>query len=93
MRRDASECGAAAFGIRLKKGASPQKFGETSLGDLEACNSLKSHKTAKDLFGKAWRKAREVAIISPHLLFPRRRGVGLERELGQPAETTIASER
>jgi hypothetical protein len=58
VRREAAECGAAVFGIRLKKGASPQKFGETSLGDLEACNPLKSHKTAIALFGKAWTKTR-----------------------------------
>jgi hypothetical protein len=32
----------------------PQKFGETSLFDLEASNPLKSHKTSKGILGKAW---------------------------------------
>ena len=32
---------------------------ESIKGRLETCNPLKSHKTAKDLFGKAWSKTRE----------------------------------
>jgi hypothetical protein len=44
-RRDAAE--GRQFG---------EKFAETSFWVLKACKPLKSHKTAKAFFGKAWRK-------------------------------------
>jgi hypothetical protein len=46
--------------MRLKGGGSGKKFGEITLWVLEACNPLKSHKTAKALFGKAWSKTRQI---------------------------------
>ena len=40
-----------------KEAGGRNKFGESTLTVWEACNRLKSHKTAKALFGKAWTKA------------------------------------
>jgi hypothetical protein len=38
------------------RAADDKRFGERSFMVFEACNLLKSHKTAKDLFGKACTK-------------------------------------
>jgi hypothetical protein len=38
----------------LELATEPKKFGKTSTFDLEACKSLKSHKTSKTFLGKAW---------------------------------------
>jgi hypothetical protein len=51
-----AECAVTAAGIRLKGGGSRKKFGGGIILVFEACNPLKSHKTAKALFGKAWTK-------------------------------------
>src|SRR6202167_1189247 len=42
-----------------KKGGPRRKIWKASQGVWKPCNPLKSHKTAKDLFGKAWSKTRE----------------------------------
>src|SRR5271156_3024321 len=45
--------------MRPKAGGRRRKIWKASKGVWKTCNSLKSHKTAKDLFGKAWSKTRE----------------------------------
>src|ERR1700684_4201790 len=55
VRREA-ECGAAVAGIGPARGGGGKKFGETLFMGLEACNPLKSHKTAKAFFGNPCRK-------------------------------------
>src|SRR3984893_7578972 len=45
--------------MRQKGGGPRRKIWKASKGVWRPCNLLKSHKTAKDLFGKAWSKARE----------------------------------
>ena len=55
-RREAAECGPGAAGRGPEGGGRDKRFGESILTVWEACNPLKSHKTAKDLFGKAWTK-------------------------------------
>ena len=90
--------GAAASGRRRKKDASPQKFGETSLGDLEACNPLKYHKTAKVVWKSLDENALDLRSLEQcnggcHYLagyVPRRRA-GLEQEARRP-ETDLGSE-
>src|ERR1700733_7734396 len=42
-----------------KVGRPERKIWKASKGVWKTCNPLKSHKTAKDLFGKAWSKTRE----------------------------------
>jgi hypothetical protein len=39
-----------------KAASGDKRFGESTLTVWEACNPLKSHKTAKAFFGKAWTK-------------------------------------
>ena len=46
-------------GNAAKRGGPRRKIWKASKGVWKACNPLKSHKTAKDLFGKAWSKTRE----------------------------------
>jgi len=43
-----------------KWAAGDKRFGEYTLTVWEACNPLKSHKTAKDMFGKAWTKTAKI---------------------------------
>src|ERR1700677_3787498 len=45
--------------IRPKAGGRRRKIWKASKGVWKTCNPLKSPKTAKDLFGKAWSKTRE----------------------------------
>src|SRR6202166_667883 len=45
--------------MRPKAGGRRRKIWKASKGVWKTCNLLKSHKTAKDLFGKAWSKTRE----------------------------------
>src|ERR1700735_5026571 len=45
--------------MRQKGGGPRRKVWKASKGVWTPCNPLKSHKTAKDLFGKAWSKTRE----------------------------------
>src|ERR1700739_1284735 len=45
--------------MRQKGGGPRRKIWKASKGVWKPCNLLKSHKTAKDLFGKAWSKTRE----------------------------------
>src|ERR1700677_1984816 len=45
--------------MRPKAGGRRQKIWKASKGVWKTCNPLKSHKTAKDMFGKAWSKTRE----------------------------------
>src|SRR6202044_4023741 len=45
--------------MRPKAGGRRRKIWKASKGVWKTCNPLKSHKTAKDLFGKAWSKTRE----------------------------------
>src|SRR3984885_15927342 len=45
--------------MRQKGGGRRRKIWKASNGVWKPCNPLKSHKTAKDLFGKAWSKTRE----------------------------------
>src|SRR6204780_4378381 len=45
--------------MRQKGGGPRRKIWKASKGVWKPCNPLKSHKTAKDLFGKAWSKTRE----------------------------------
>src|ERR1700677_2577410 len=42
--------------MRPKAGGRRRKIWKASKGVWKPCNPLKSHKTAKDLFGKAWSK-------------------------------------
>jgi hypothetical protein len=42
--------------MRPKGGGHREKFGRRSFSVWDPCNPLKSHKTAKAFFGKAWRK-------------------------------------
>src|ERR1700691_167265 len=42
-----------------ESGRPERKIWKASKGVWKTCNPLKSHKTAKDLFGKAWSKTRE----------------------------------
>ena len=46
-------------GNAAKRGGPRRKIWKASKGVWKPCNPLKSHKTAKDLFGKAWSKTRE----------------------------------
>src|SRR5271163_3656945 len=48
------------FGGGRKGAAGDKRFGEYTLTVWEACNPLKSHKTAKDMFGKAWTKTAKI---------------------------------
>ena len=45
--------------MRQKRGGQRRKIWKASKGVWKPCNPLKFHKTAKDLFGKAWSKTRE----------------------------------
>src|ERR1700731_2656211 len=45
--------------MRPKGGGPRRNIWKASKGVWKPCNPLKSHKTAKDLFGKAWSKTRE----------------------------------
>src|ERR1700722_8222371 len=45
--------------MRQKGGGPRRKIWKASKGVWKPCNPLKSHKTTKDLFGKAWSKTRE----------------------------------
>src|SRR5271163_3450190 len=45
--------------MRQKGGGPRRKIWKASKGVWKPCNPLKSHKTAKDLFGKAWSKTRD----------------------------------
>ena len=56
---EAAECGPAASKMRLKRGGRTRKSWKTSKDVWKPCNPLKSHKTAKDLFGKAWSETRD----------------------------------
>src|SRR5271156_3164645 len=66
--------------MRQKGGGPRRKIWKASKGIWKPCNPLKSHKTAKDLFGKAWSKTREFwrslekglegAFIPPPWLLP-----------------------
>ena len=56
---EAAECGPAASKMRLKRGGRRGKIWKASKDVWKACNPLKSHKTAKDFFGKAWSKTRD----------------------------------
>src|SRR5271170_8295474 len=47
------ECGQEGGGHR-------EKLGRRSFSVWDPCNPLKSHKTAKAFFGKAWRKQAEI---------------------------------
>jgi hypothetical protein len=49
----------AASKMRPKRGGRRRKIWKTSKDVWKPCNPLKSHKTAKDLFGKAWSKTRD----------------------------------
>jgi len=42
-----------------KRGGRRRKIWKTSKDVWKPCNTLKSHKTAKDLFGKAWSETRD----------------------------------
>src|SRR5580692_636617 len=44
--------------MRPKGGSQRRKIWKASKDVWKTCNPLKSHKTAKDLFGKAWSKTR-----------------------------------
>src|SRR3984885_3430168 len=59
MRREADEYGPAASKMRPKGAAGGEKIWKPSKAVWKPCNPLKSHKTAKDLFGKTWSKTRE----------------------------------
>src|SRR5271155_4772809 len=60
-RRGTAECGRAGSGMRPKWGGGQRKiWRESTLTVWEACNPLKSHKTAKELLRKAWRKEAEI---------------------------------
>jgi hypothetical protein len=56
---EAAECGPAASKMRSKRGGRRRKIWKTSKDVWKPCNPLKSHKTAKDFFGKAWSKTRD----------------------------------
>src|ERR1700722_11242397 len=56
---EAAECGPAASKMLPKRGGPRRKIWKASKGVWKPCNPLKSHKTAKDFFGKAWSKTRE----------------------------------
>ncbi len=45
--------------MRPKRGGRRRKIWKPSKDVLKPCNPLKSHKTAKDLFGKAWSETRD----------------------------------
>src|ERR1700677_4040098 len=45
--------------MRPKAGGRRRKIWKAAKGVWKTCNPLKSHKIAKDLFGKAWSKTRE----------------------------------
>src|ERR1700757_4386831 len=45
--------------MRPKEGGPRRKIWKASKGVWKTCNPLKSHETAKHLFGKAWSKTRE----------------------------------
>src|SRR5277367_291978 len=45
--------------MRPKRGGRRRKIWKTSKDVWKPCNPLKSNKTAKDLFGKAWSETRE----------------------------------
>src|SRR6202035_2024692 len=45
--------------MRPKAGGRWRKIWKASKGVWKTCNPLNSHKTAKDLFGKAWSQTRE----------------------------------
>src|ERR1700689_4101126 len=76
--------------MRQKGGGPRRKIWKASKGVWKPCNPLKSHKTAKDLFGKAWSKTRhfwrslekglEGAFIPPPLA-PSHQRPPLERDL------------
>ena len=80
MRREAEECAPAACRMRPKGGDRGRKIWTASKDVWKPCNPLKSPKTAKALFGKAWSKTREFwrslekslggAVIPPRLLPP-----------------------
>src|ERR1700683_1394133 len=69
--------------MRPKAGGQSGKIWKASKGVWKPCNPLKSHKTAKDFFGKAWSKTRDFwrslengfdgAIIPPPVAPPRQR--------------------
>src|SRR5277367_4114712 len=56
---EAAECGPAASKMRPKRGGRRRKIWKPSKDVWKPCNPLKSHKTAKGFFGKAWSKTRE----------------------------------
>jgi hypothetical protein len=45
--------------MRLKRGGRTRKIWTHQSAVWKLCNPLKSHKTAKDLFGKAWSETRQ----------------------------------
>src|ERR1700689_1442215 len=45
--------------MRQKGGGPRRKIWKASKGVWKPCNPLKSHKTTKDLFGKAWSETRD----------------------------------
>src|SRR5271168_844640 len=56
---EAAECGPAASKMRPKRGGRRRKIWKPSKDVWKPCNPLKSHKTAKGFFGKAWSKTRD----------------------------------
>ena len=56
---DGSNCIVKSGKMRPKAVGRRRKIWKASKGVWKTCNPLKSHKTAKDLFGKAWSKTRE----------------------------------
>src|SRR6202167_5542256 len=59
MRREAEECAPAACRMRPKGGDRGRKIWTASKDVWKPGTPLKSPKTAKALFGKAWSKTRE----------------------------------
>ena len=59
MKRASPELYHSSQAMRQKGGGPRRKIWKASKGVWKPCNPLKSHKTAKDLFGKAWSKTRE----------------------------------
>ena len=59
MKAPSTELHRKIWQMRPKAGGRRRKIWKASKGVWKTCNSLKSHKTAKDLFGKAWSKTRE----------------------------------
>ena len=57
---EAAECGPAASKNAAEKGRSEEKNLEDIKDVWKPCNPLKSHKAAKDFFGKAWSETRDL---------------------------------